>query len=71
MGARTILTGWIAMVGLRLLELARRPGHYIIEVENLPDRAPRWRVYPIEDQPGRWEQPRATARPQNTTGQVN
>lgn len=60
MGARTILTGWAAMVGLRLLELARLPGHFIIEVDNCTDNSPRWRVYALGDQPGRWEQPRVT-----------
>ena len=60
MGARTILTGWVAMVGLRLLELTRQPGHYTIEIDNRGATAPRWRVYALGDQPGRWEQARST-----------
>ncbi len=65
MSVRTVLTDWPALLGMRLIQLARQEGHYIIEIDNQTDLAPRWRVYGLGEQPGRWEQPRIT-RPKPT-----
>lgn len=69
MGARTVLMGWLAMVGVRLVELAQTPGHYMIEMDCRRSEAVRWRVYEIGAQPGRWEQPRSSVVGRRSTAQ--
>lgn len=56
--ARTVLFGWLAMIGMRLKLLCESPGHYMVEIDASEGRLPRWRIYAVGEQPGRWEQPR-------------
>lgn len=56
--ARTVLFGWLAMIGVRLKLLCSEPGHYMVEIDAREGQPPRWRIYAIGESPGRWEQPR-------------
>ena len=56
---RTVLFGWMAMIGVRIkLLIEKAPGHYMVEIDarNAPE-APRWRIYQVGETPGRWEAP--------------
>lgn len=59
--ARTVLFGWLAMIGVRLKLLLSEPGHYMVEIDST--QSPRWRIYQIGEQPGRWEAPAVKRTP--------